>query len=72
MKTIDECRGCRSYMHNGCKMLPVIGTNENPILCPCKNCLIKMMCKKHCRDLYDYCMHDTYNVDILNVRKRLR
>lgn len=58
---IDECEGCvLCYKNPGCFYDRIDG-------CPCKTCLVKVMCKKPCDDLEMQAKRVTNEEDILSI-----
>lgn len=51
---IDEgCKGCFSFENNICEIL-TLGFRYSAEKCPCKECLIKVVCEDGCENYYKF------------------
>jgi hypothetical protein len=50
----EYCRGCYAYYQYDCMVLP----KYKEKMCPCIECLIKMVCQKSCYKFKAYCNID--------------
>ena len=48
MKSIEKCKGCRLLRYYGIRCAFPMAHKVH--LCLCVNCLVKVMCKKFCRE----------------------
>ena len=49
----SECKGCLVYRDHECgvKLIPYI---SETLQCPCRKCLVKVICKNGCEDIDAY------------------
>ena len=73
MKKIEsECKGCVSYKRDHCR-LGVIPYISNEIQCPCRSCLVKVVCSDTvCCDVfrtYRILSNETRDMDIIHINQ---
>lgn len=50
----SECKGCKTYDEKGYCRFGVIQNIENTDGCPCRTCLIKVICNNLCDEFINY------------------
>jgi len=48
----NQCEGCHTY--DGKECMNGLPRERNGWECPCRTCLVKMVCTKQCEDMYRY------------------
>ena len=51
------CIGCDTYKNNVCLVEPTIIRKGIKKMCPCRTCLVKVMCDNTCKEYKEYIIH---------------
>ncbi len=53
MPKTNNCKGCHTYMHDDIFCSSLIMNNADK--CPCRICLVKVVCVKACDEYRSFC-----------------